>query len=141
LIDVYRQAELKPDAGNKGKLLVLLRLFDPEEPTRKTYIGEMIGYVSFSQFVGKGDWADREVVGLQNAVIILLESLSCIMLLDLCTQKSTTHMKLNDILHLVRKTRQRPLRSWNTSGILKTTRTLLRYTLRERYSLIYLWAM
>jgi hypothetical protein len=47
LIDVYRQAELKPDAGNKGKLLVLLRLFEPEEPTRKTFIGEMIGYVSF----------------------------------------------------------------------------------------------
>jgi golgi to ER traffic protein 4 len=45
LIDVYRQAELKPDAGNKGKLLVLLRLFDPEEPTRKRFIGEMIGYV------------------------------------------------------------------------------------------------
>jgi len=45
LIDVYRQAELKPDAGNKGKLLVLLRLFDPEEPTRKKFIGEMIGYV------------------------------------------------------------------------------------------------
>jgi hypothetical protein len=49
LIDVYRQAELKPDAGNKGKLLVLLRLFDPEEPTRKTFIGEMIGYVSFTE--------------------------------------------------------------------------------------------
>lgn len=49
LIDVYKQAELRPDAGNKGKLLVLLRLFDPEEPTRKTFIGEMIGYV-FSFF-------------------------------------------------------------------------------------------
>jgi hypothetical protein len=45
LIDVYKQAELRPDAGNKGKLLVLLRLFDPEEPTRKKFIGEMIGYV------------------------------------------------------------------------------------------------
>ena len=43
LIDVYRQAELRPDAANKGKLLVLLRLFDSEEPTRKTFIGEMIG--------------------------------------------------------------------------------------------------
>lgn len=51
LIDVYRQAELKPDAGNKGKLLVLLRLFDAEEPTRKTFIGEMIGYAYF--IVGK----------------------------------------------------------------------------------------
>lgn len=43
LVDVYKQAELKPDASNKGKLLVLLRLFDAEEPTRKKYIGEMIG--------------------------------------------------------------------------------------------------
>lgn len=43
LIEVYKQAELKPDAGNKGKLLSLLRLFDDEEPTRKKFVGEMIG--------------------------------------------------------------------------------------------------
>ena len=45
MIEVYKQAELKPDSSNKGKLLALLRLFDPEEPTRKKFIGEMIGYV------------------------------------------------------------------------------------------------
>ena len=33
-----------PDAANKGKLLTLLRFFDPEEPTRKKFIAEMIGY-------------------------------------------------------------------------------------------------
>ena len=43
LVDVYKQAELAPDASNKGKLLTLLRLFDSEEPTRKKFIGEMIG--------------------------------------------------------------------------------------------------
>jgi hypothetical protein len=43
LVDVYKQAELKPDSGSKGKLLALLRLFDSEEPTRKKFIGEMIG--------------------------------------------------------------------------------------------------
>lgn len=43
LVDVYKQAELKPDATNKGKLLALLRLFDEEEPTRKKFIGEMLG--------------------------------------------------------------------------------------------------
>lgn len=43
LVDVYRQAELKVDSGSKGKLLALLRLFDSEEPTRKKFIGEMIG--------------------------------------------------------------------------------------------------
>ncbi|TVY52091.1 Golgi to ER traffic protein 4 [Lachnellula cervina] len=44
LIDVYKQAELKPDAGNKGKLLALLRTFDSEEPTRKRFVTEMIGW-------------------------------------------------------------------------------------------------
>ncbi|KAL3427095.1 Golgi to ER traffic protein 4 [Phlyctema vagabunda] len=42
LVDVYKQAELKPDSANKGKLLTLLRLFDSEEPTRKKFISEMI---------------------------------------------------------------------------------------------------
>ncbi|KAH6684119.1 hypothetical protein B0J14DRAFT_466540 [Halenospora varia] len=46
LIDVYKQAELKPDSSNKGKLLTLLRQFDPEEPTRKKFVGEMIGWSS-----------------------------------------------------------------------------------------------
>jgi len=42
LVDVYKQAELKPDSNNKGKLLTLLRQFDSEEPTRKKFIPEMI---------------------------------------------------------------------------------------------------
>lgn len=44
LVDVYKQAELKPDSNSKGRLLACLRLFDSEEPTRKKYIGEMIGW-------------------------------------------------------------------------------------------------
>jgi len=44
LIDAYKQAELKPDAGNKGKLLSLLRSFDSEEPTRKKFVDDMIGW-------------------------------------------------------------------------------------------------
>jgi hypothetical protein len=43
LVDVYKQAELKPDSNTKGKLLTCLRLFDSQEPTRKKYIGELIG--------------------------------------------------------------------------------------------------
>lgn len=43
LVDVYKQAELKPDSSSKGRLLTCLRLFESEEPTRKKYIGEMIG--------------------------------------------------------------------------------------------------
>jgi hypothetical protein len=45
LVDVYKQAELAPDATSKGKLLTLLRLFDAEEPTRKKFVAEMIAYV------------------------------------------------------------------------------------------------
>jgi hypothetical protein len=43
MVDVYKQAELKPDSPAKGRLLTCLRLFDPEEPTRKKFITEMVG--------------------------------------------------------------------------------------------------
>ncbi|KUI63887.1 Golgi to ER traffic protein 4 [Cytospora mali] len=46
LVDVYKQAELKPDATSRGRLLTCLRLFDSEEPTRKRFIGEMIAWSS-----------------------------------------------------------------------------------------------
>lgn len=48
LVDVYRQAERAPDAAAKGKLLALLRLFEAGEPTRKKFVGEMIGCVVLS---------------------------------------------------------------------------------------------
>ncbi|KAM0435258.1 hypothetical protein ACHAPT_003352 [Fusarium lateritium] len=44
LVDVYKQAELKPDAAAKGRLLTCLRLFDAEEPTRKKFVGEIIAW-------------------------------------------------------------------------------------------------
>jgi hypothetical protein len=43
MVDVYKQAELKPDSATKGKLLTCLRLFDAEEPTRKKFITELMG--------------------------------------------------------------------------------------------------
>lgn len=46
LVDVFKQAELKPDSANKGKLLTLLRLFAPEEPTKKKFVSETIGWSS-----------------------------------------------------------------------------------------------
>ncbi|KAI2473709.1 DUF410-domain-containing protein [Annulohypoxylon bovei var. microspora] len=46
LVDIYKQAELKPDSVTKGRLLTCLRLFDSEEPTRKKYIGEMMTWSS-----------------------------------------------------------------------------------------------
>lgn len=45
MVDVYKQAEMKPDAASKGRLLTCLRLFDGEEPTRKKFIGELMAYV------------------------------------------------------------------------------------------------
>ena len=42
MVDVYKQAELKPDATSKGRLLTCLRLFDGQEPTRKTFINEIM---------------------------------------------------------------------------------------------------
>ncbi|KAH8664098.1 hypothetical protein BX600DRAFT_481398 [Xylariales sp. PMI_506] len=51
LVDTYKQAELKPDSANKGRLLTCLRLFAAEEPTRKKFIGEMMGWSSkFGEF-------------------------------------------------------------------------------------------
>ncbi len=44
LVSVFAQAELAPDASNKGKLLALLRAFGSEEPTRKKFVGEMIAW-------------------------------------------------------------------------------------------------
>ena len=45
LVDVYKQAAVKPDPTSKGRLLACLRLFDSDEPTRKKFIGELIGSV------------------------------------------------------------------------------------------------
>ncbi|KAI9784999.1 MAG: hypothetical protein M1839_001196 [Geoglossum umbratile] len=51
LTDVLKSSELKPDSGNKGKLIELLRLFQPEEPSRKRFIGEFITWSSrFGEF-------------------------------------------------------------------------------------------
>ncbi|KAH0495277.1 hypothetical protein TgHK011_008841 [Trichoderma gracile] len=46
MVDVYKQAELRPDATSKGRLLTCLRLFDPAEPTRKKFIAESMGWSS-----------------------------------------------------------------------------------------------
>lgn len=43
MVDVYRQAELKPDGASKGRLLTCLRLFEAGEPTRKKFVTEMMG--------------------------------------------------------------------------------------------------
>ena len=54
MLDVYKQAELKPDAESKGRVLSLLRLFGSGEPSRKRFVGEMVGYVFFLVFFVSG---------------------------------------------------------------------------------------
>ncbi|KAF2143024.1 uncharacterized protein K452DRAFT_225671 [Aplosporella prunicola CBS 121167] len=44
LLEVYHKAETKPDAASKAKLLSLLRSFPQDEPTKKRFIAEMIGW-------------------------------------------------------------------------------------------------
>ncbi|POS86836.1 hypothetical protein EPUL_001006 [Erysiphe pulchra] len=64
LIDVYLQAELKPDSDNKAKLLKLLHLFDSDEPTRKKFVGDMIGWsIKYGQYPA-GDPDLHHIVGL-----------------------------------------------------------------------------
>lgn len=43
LMEIYNKAETKPDAASKGRLLTLLRSFPMNEPTKKRFVGEMIG--------------------------------------------------------------------------------------------------
>lgn len=63
LIDVYKTAQLVPDAENKGRLLGLLRQFDSEEPTRKKFVAEMIGWSARFGTYPAGDPELHAVVG------------------------------------------------------------------------------
>ncbi|TPX08203.1 uncharacterized protein E0L32_001901 [Thyridium curvatum] len=63
LVDVYKQAELKPDSTSRGRLLTCLRLFQSEEPTRKKYIGEAIGWSSKFGEYPAGDPEIHHVAG------------------------------------------------------------------------------
>ncbi|KAL9945228.1 hypothetical protein D7B24_002350 [Verticillium nonalfalfae] len=63
LVDVYKQAELRPDAASKGRLLTCLRLFGPGEPTRKTFISEMIAWSSKFGDYPAGDAELHHVAG------------------------------------------------------------------------------
>lgn len=43
LMEVYNKADLKPDVTNKARLLGLLRAFPLGEPTKKRFVGEIVG--------------------------------------------------------------------------------------------------
>ena len=44
MLEVFHKSETKPDAGSKGTLLSLLRAFPKNEPTRKKFVNEMVGW-------------------------------------------------------------------------------------------------
>jgi hypothetical protein len=44
LLDVFNKSETKPDASSKGKLITLLRAFPANEPTKKKFVAEMVGW-------------------------------------------------------------------------------------------------
>ncbi|KAF1974544.1 DUF410-domain-containing protein [Bimuria novae-zelandiae CBS 107.79] len=44
LLEVFHKSETKPDAASKSKLLSLLRAFPKNEPTRKKFVNEMLGW-------------------------------------------------------------------------------------------------
>ncbi|CAK7234409.1 hypothetical protein SCUCBS95973_008926 [Sporothrix curviconia] len=63
LVDVYTQASLKPDTTSRGRLLTCLRLFAPDEPTRKKFITEAIAWSSKFGEYPAGDPELHHVVG------------------------------------------------------------------------------
>ncbi|TQS32208.1 hypothetical protein Golomagni_07483 [Golovinomyces magnicellulatus] len=63
MVDVYKQAEVKPDATSKGRVLTCLRLFDSEEPTRKKFISESVAWTSKFGEYPAGDPEIHHVAG------------------------------------------------------------------------------
>ncbi|KAF2715266.1 DUF410-domain-containing protein [Pleomassaria siparia CBS 279.74] len=63
LLDVFNKGEIAPDAGSKGKLLSLLRAFPKDEPTRKKFIAEMVGWSSKYGEYPAGDSEIHHVAG------------------------------------------------------------------------------
>jgi hypothetical protein len=58
---------VKPDASSKGKLLGLLRAFPKDEPTKKKFVGEMIGWSSKFGEYPAGDPEIHHVAGSLHA--------------------------------------------------------------------------
>jgi hypothetical protein len=63
LLDVWNKASVKPDVETKGKVLGLLRAFPKDEPTRKKFVQEMIGWSSRHGDYPAGDPELHHVAG------------------------------------------------------------------------------
>lgn len=63
LLDVYTKGEVKCDAESKGRLLGLLRAFPKGEPTRKKFVGELVGWSARAGEYPAGDPEIHHVAG------------------------------------------------------------------------------
>ncbi|PNS17568.1 hypothetical protein CAC42_8111 [Sphaceloma murrayae] len=63
LMEVYNKAELEADIPNKARLLYLLRAFPKNEPTKKRFVGEMVGWSSRNSSYPAGDPELHHVAG------------------------------------------------------------------------------
>ncbi|CAI6333855.1 unnamed protein product [Periconia digitata] len=63
LLDVYHKGEVKCDTESKGKLLGLLRAFPKGEPTRKKFVGELVGWSARTSEYPAGDPEIHHVAG------------------------------------------------------------------------------
>ncbi|KAI9832081.1 MAG: hypothetical protein M1826_002409 [Phylliscum demangeonii] len=64
IVNVLRDAQMKPDSANKGKLISLLRLFPAEEPGRKRFGDEMIGWSATTGEFPAGDPELHDATGM-----------------------------------------------------------------------------
>ncbi|KAG4028100.1 hypothetical protein MFRU_024g00700 [Monilinia fructicola] len=63
LLEVYNLSAQPCDSASKGRLLTLLRAFAPEEPSRKRFIAETIGWSSKTSAYPAGDPELHHVIG------------------------------------------------------------------------------
>jgi len=63
LMEVYQKAELKPDVANKARVLGLLRVFPPNEPAKKKFVGGIVEWSSKNGEFPAGDPELHHVIG------------------------------------------------------------------------------
>jgi hypothetical protein len=131
LIDVFNKGEVKPDANSKGKLLGLLRAFPKDEPTKKKFVGEMIGWSSSFGEYPAGDPEIHHVAGSLYADGMFMESgPSLHILIDYQISNPTRQSAISSSATKTRRLRSPPS---NTPGTKPTTLTPHPYTAHVAY--------
>lgn len=63
LMEVYKNAGIRVDAASRGRVLSLLRAFPAGEPTRKRFVGEVVGWSARAGEFPAGDPEIHHVCG------------------------------------------------------------------------------